>query len=81
MPEDVKVRHTLPEDPLKNLLTLPSCAPKYVPTERVTQERMDKLGINENPELMEEEKCLLKHVLILNGRSIAFNQEHKRGTF
>ena len=80
MPEDVKVRCTLPEDPLKNLPTLPSYAPKYVPTEKVTQERMDKLGIDENPELMEEEKRLLKHVLVLNGRSITF-EEHERGTF
>lgn len=80
MPEDVKVKHTLPEDPLKSLPTLPSCAPKYVLTERVTQERMDKLEIDENPKLMEEEKHLLKHILVLNRRSIAF-EEHERGTF
>jgi hypothetical protein len=80
MPEDVKVRRTIPEDPLANLPVLPSHAPKFVPTERITQERMDKLAIDGNPNLTEEEKQLLKYILVLNERSIAF-EEHERGTF
>ena len=80
MPEDVKVKRTLPEDPLKNLPVLPSHAPDFIPTQKITQERMDKLGVDENLDLTEEERRLLKHILVLNERSIAF-EENERGTF
>ena len=80
MPEDVKVQRNYPEDPLKNLPTLPTCAPDFAPTTKITQERMDKLGIDENPDLTDEEKRLLKHILVINERSIAF-EESERGTF
>ena len=80
MPEDVKVKRTLPVDPIKNLPVLPSQPPDFVPTKRMTQERMDKLGINDNLELTEGERSLLRHVLVLNERSIAF-EENERGTF
>ena len=80
MPEEVKVKRTFPDDPLKNLPILPTQAPEFVPTAWVTQERMDKLGIQDNPELSEEERCLLQHVVTINERSIAF-EENERGTF
>ena len=80
MPEDVKVRRTLPRDPLENLPALPKHAPEFIPTTKMTQERMDKLGIDENSELSDEEKRLLKHVLVLNERSVAFTED-ERGTF
>jgi len=80
MSEDVKVKHTIPNDPLSNLPVLPMHSPEFSPTEKMTQERMDKLDINANLDLWEEEKCLLKHILVLNKRSIAFT-ENERGTF
>ena len=80
MPEDVKVRRTLPADPLKSLPVLPTCAPTFIPTSKITQERMDTLGIDENMDMLEEERRLLKHVLVLNSRGIAF-EEKERGTF
>lgn len=80
MPEDVKVKRTLPADPLKSLPILPTHAPNFIPTERITQERMDSLAIDENPDMLEEEKKLLKHILVLNSRGIAF-VEKERGTF
>jgi transposase InsO family protein len=80
MPEDVKVQRTYPEDPLKNLPPLPNYAPAFMPTKRITQERMDKLAIDENPDLLEEEKRLLKYILVLNERGIAFDED-ERGTF
>lgn len=45
MPEDVKVTRKFPEDPLKNLATLPTHPPEFIPSERLTQERMDSLKI------------------------------------
>jgi len=80
MPEDVKVTRTFPEDPLKTLPVLPFHAPEFMPTAKITQERMDKLAIDQNMDLTEDERRLLKHVLVLNERSIAF-EERERGTF
>ena len=80
MPEDVKVTRSFPEDPLKNLSTLPTHPPEFVPSNRLTQERMETLDIDNNPELTTEERRLLKHILLVNERSIAF-EEKERGTF
>ena len=80
MPEEAKVHRTFPRDPLENLPVLPTRAPEFTPTSRMTQERMDKLDVDANPDLWEEEKRLLKHILVLNERSIAFT-ENERGTF
>ena len=80
MPEEVKVRRNFPEDPLHNLSPLPHHPPEFIPTTRITQERMDTLGIEENEDLTEDEKKLLRHIIAVNGRSIAF-EEQERGTF
>ena len=80
MPEDAKVRRTFPEDPLKNLPVLSMNPPEFVPTSKITQERMDSLGIDNNPDMTMVEKRLLKHLIVLNERSIAF-EDNERGTF
>lgn len=80
MPEDVKVKRAFPKDPLANLPMLPKHPPHFTPTEKITQERIDKLGIGDNPDMTEEEKRLLRHIIVLNERSIAFT-EGDRGTF
>ena len=80
MPKDCKVRRTFPKDPLSNLPALPTRPPEFTPTQKITQERMDKLDITNNPDITEEEKRLLQHVLVLNERSIAFTED-ERGTF
>ena len=79
-PEDMKVHRQLPEDPLRNLSTLPYHPSEFIPTLRVTQERMETLKIDENTDLWEEEKKLLRWVITRNERSIAFD-EQERGTF
>jgi transposase InsO family protein len=80
IPTYMKVRRKFPEDPLKNLPSLPYYPPKFQPTLKVTQERMDELAIDKNKELLPEEKKLLQHIIVTNERSIAFN-EQERGTF
>ena len=79
-PENMKVRRQFPEDPLRNLSILPYYPPEFTPTDRVTEERMESLKIDEGLELWPEEKKLLKLVIALNGKSIAFD-EQERGTF
>ena len=66
MPEDVKVKRTFSNNPLSNLSVLPTHPPEFSPTEKMTQERMDKLDIDAGSDLWEEEKHLLKHILVLN---------------
>ena len=80
IPNHMKVIRRFPEDPLKNLPILPFHPPKFCPTTRITKERMDSLAIDKNTELLPEEIRLLKHVLVLNERSVAFD-EQERGTF
>jgi hypothetical protein len=80
IPSHLKVKREFPEDPLKNLPTLSFHPPEFEPTSKVTQERMASLKIDENPDLLPEERKLLKHIIITNERSIAFD-EHERGTF
>ena len=80
IPEELKVKRAFPSDPLKDLPRLPRQPPEFTPTDKITMERMEKLGIDGNGELQYEERKLLKHVLRLNERSIAFD-ENERGTF
>jgi len=80
IPEEMKVKRTFPSDPLANLPALPRRPPGFVPTKKVTVERMAKLEVDMDTGLTDEERRLLKHVITLNERSIAFD-ESERGTF
>ena len=80
MPEEMKSRRHFPNDPLQNLPQLPHHPPQFIPTEKVTEERMASLAIEEHDELLPEEKKLLQHIILLNERSIAFSED-ERGTF
>ena len=80
IPSHMKVHRKLPEDPLQTLPPLPFYPPEFYPTPKVSMERMTSLAIDDNDELLPEEKKLLKHVLVRNERSIAFS-EQERGTF
>ena len=80
IPENVKVKRRFPSDPLANLPKLPIKAPVFAPTLKFTTERMEKLAIDKNPDLSPDEINLLQYILVLNERSIAFD-ENERGTF
>ena len=80
IPEHMKARRKFPSKPLQNLPSLPYYPPEFRPTSKITEERMTDLGIDLRSELLPEEKKLLKHVLVVNQRSIAF-AEQERGTF
>jgi hypothetical protein len=79
-PSDMKVARRFPSNPLQNLPTLPVRPPAFRPTNKVTMERMNSLGIDDNQDLLPEEKKLLQYVIVRNERSIAFS-ENERGTF
>ena len=80
IPLSMKTHRQFPEDPLQNLPILPYHPPEFRPTAKITAERMASLEIDQNSELWSEEKKLLRHIIVLNEGSIAFN-EQERGTF
>lgn len=77
-PEDARVIRQFPEDPLKSLPVLPVQPPDFVPSERLTLERIKKMQINSGFLWPEEEK-LFAHIFKLNEKSLAFD-ESQRGT-
>ena len=79
MPEDAKVTRKFPEDPLTGLPELNPSIPDFVPTAKLTQERINKININPDGFLWSEEEKLFLHILKLNEKWVAFN-DNDRGT-
>ncbi|KAF8989265.1 hypothetical protein BDZ89DRAFT_917704, partial [Hymenopellis radicata] len=79
LPEDAKIKRRFPEDPLATLPPLSPIPLNFVPTPRLTQERLESLGILNNTFLTPEERKLAVTVLMLNADAIAFTPE-ERGT-
>ena len=80
IPEEQQPKRQVPQDPLRNLPKLPYYPPNFIPTTKITGERMEELALDKHKELQPEEQKLLQHILRLNERSIAFD-ENERGTF
>ncbi|KAG9223332.1 hypothetical protein CCMSSC00406_0008936 [Pleurotus cornucopiae] len=78
-PEDAKVSRSMPEDPLDSLPPLPKDPPEFLPTEKLTKERIEAMEINKDNFLLPEEEKLFKHILRLNQDALAF-EESDRGT-
>ncbi|KAA1473774.1 hypothetical protein DENSPDRAFT_860009 [Dentipellis sp. KUC8613] len=78
-PEAARVQRKIPEDPLRSLEPLPFHPPPFIPDDRMTQEQMDKLGINAEKFLWPEEEKLFQHIMYLNREALAF-AETERGT-
>ncbi|RPD69679.1 hypothetical protein L226DRAFT_445493, partial [Lentinus tigrinus ALCF2SS1-7] len=79
MPEEARVIRQFPEDPLASLPPLSPIVPDFVPTAKLTAERMEKININPDGYLWPEEERLFLHILQVNEKSIAF-QDSDRGT-
>ncbi len=79
-PEEARVRRTIPREPLLSLVPLPIRPPDFIPTARLTEERMRELNVNQDGFLWPEEEKLFKHVLALNEATLPYD-EKDRGTF
>ena len=77
LPEETRTKRNLPEDPLLSLKSVPTHPPDFVPTAKMTEERIKKLDINKSGFLWPEEAKLLLHVLCMNEKSIAFVESEK----
>ena len=78
-PEDARVTRQFPEDPLASLLPLPIHPPDFISGERLTEERLKEMNINYNNFLWPEEEKLFNHIMLMNEKTLAFEECH-RGT-
>jgi hypothetical protein len=79
-PQEATVHRQFPNNPLENLPPLPQRPPKFIPTSKLTEERMKSIGINSQGFLWPEEEKLFQHIILLNEDAMAFIQTD-RGTF
>jgi hypothetical protein len=79
-PEECYVRRQVPVDPLLTLPSLPMHPPEFVPTKRITEERLKILKINKDGFLSSEEEKLITQVMVQIETAIAF-EDSERGTF
>ena len=77
LPEEFRNICRIPEDPLLSLPPLPTHPPDFTPGERLTQERLDDLGLNRDDFLWPEELKLVHHILKLNERALAWTEAEK----
>jgi hypothetical protein len=79
MPPEARIRRKFPHDPLSSMSELPKSPPEFIPTTKLTEERIKSLEINKDGFLSHEEEQLFKHVMRLNERALAF-EDIERGT-
>jgi hypothetical protein len=79
-PQDASVTRRIPEDPLLSLPELTKTPPEFVPTERLTVEKLESMKLNEDKFMLPEEEKLFQQVLRLNDKSLAF-ENSQRGNF
>jgi hypothetical protein len=59
-PQDASVTRRIPEDPLLSLPELSKTPPEFVPTERLTMERLKSMKLNEDKFMLPEEEKLFQ---------------------
>jgi hypothetical protein len=79
-PEEMRVHRRFPSDPLVTLSKLPTNPLDFVPTTKITADRMKTLNVNAKGFLWPEEEKLIQHVMVLNEEGLAF-EDTERGTF
>ncbi|KIK32599.1 hypothetical protein CY34DRAFT_101134, partial [Suillus luteus UH-Slu-Lm8-n1] len=77
MPAHARIIRKIPEDPLRTLPFLSPTPPEFQPGMRLSQERMNKLGILDNKFLWPEERKLAAHVLTNNELALAWDETEK----
>lgn len=80
LPEEFRIVRDIKGDPLKDMPELPTHPPDFVPGQRYTQERHDKLKLNPEGFLTEEEEKLAHEVVRLQEGALSWC-EAERGEF
>jgi hypothetical protein len=79
-PSEATVTRRIPRDPLLTLPELSRNPPEFIPSDKLTRERMKIMNINPQGFLSSEEEKLFEHVFLLNEKALAFD-ESERGNF
>jgi hypothetical protein len=79
-PQEAAVVHQFPYDPLESLPPLTPHPPSFIPSNKITKDRIDEIQVNKQGFLWPEEEKLFQHILLLNEESLAF-EDVDRGTF
>jgi len=77
MPSHARIIRRFPEDPLISLPILSPHPPAFTPGKRLTQERMNQLGVFQNEFLLPEERKLAAQVLANNELALAWDETEK----
>jgi len=77
LPQYAKVRRHFHEDPLTTLPIISKHPPIFVPSEKLSDERMDAFKVFSNKFLWEEEKKLAAAVLKINEKGLAWEEADK----
>jgi len=80
MPEKYRTVRRIPSDPLLSLPELPTDPPEFVPTGKFTRERLEKMDINKDGFLWDEEQQLCIALITLQQGGIAWDAS-ERGSF
>ena len=73
-PEDARVHHRFPENPLDSLMPLTPLPPDFIPTKKLTNEHLALMKLNVDGFLWPEEETLFAHVMKLNEATLAFDE-------
>ena len=76
-PQEARVYHQFPRNPLDTLPLLPTNPPEFKPTERMTSGRMDSLNVNGVEFLSREEENLFKCILVMNETTFPFEEKDR----
>lgn len=79
-PEGARVTRQFPEDPLDSLPLLTCHPPEFIPTKKLTIERIEGMKLNQDGFLWSEEEKLFQHIFQINEDVLAFT-EADRGSF
>ncbi|KAJ2934660.1 hypothetical protein H1R20_g2455, partial [Candolleomyces eurysporus] len=77
LPPQFRVERHIPSDPLADLPELPTNPPEFKPGERYTRERAEKMKINEDGLLTEEEVKLVHAFFNLSQYAFAWDESEK----
>jgi len=73
-PEDARVYRQFPENPLNSLTPLTPLPPDFIPTKKLTKERLALIKLNPDGFLWPEEEKLFVHVMKLNEAALVFDK-------
>ena len=73
LPEEYRIVHHIPSDPLLSLLVLPTHPPDFIPSEKFTEERREKMNINATEFLWPEEEKLIIFLIKAQEDGIAWD--------